>query len=139
MRIKRFTNEQVLLLRQNPYTYSVTQERLFFTKAFKEIFYSKYQTGELPRQILIDHGYDPEVLGNRRIWGISSSIREQYKKYGSFHEGSTSPQATKAIYQSSKAATSEKDVINHLQHEVNYLKQEIMFLKKISSTRTTRK
>ena len=56
---KPFTDEEILLLRQNPYTYSVTTFQLNLTKEFKEIFYSEYQKGELPRKILEDHGYDP--------------------------------------------------------------------------------
>ena len=85
---KPFTNEQILMLRQNPYTYSVTQFQLNLTKEFKEIFFSEYQAGELPRKILEDHGFDPAVLGERRIWSISGHIRKQYMKYGCFHEGS---------------------------------------------------
>ncbi|WVP60483.1 hypothetical protein V3C10_14315 [[Clostridium] symbiosum] len=43
-----FTAEQVLMLRENPYTYRVDQSRLAFTKEFKELFYSEYQAGRLP-------------------------------------------------------------------------------------------
>lgn len=139
MNISRFTNEQVLLLRENPYTDSVTRERLFFTKEFKEIFYSQYQSGEIPRRILAEHGYDPKILGNRRIWGISSSIRKQYKKHGGFYDGSAPYRPTKAPLPESKAPASEKEEIKHLQHEIDYLKQEVAFLKKISSTRSMRK
>jgi len=65
-----FTPEQVLMLRENPYTYQVDQYRLAFTKEFKELFYSEYQTGTLPRQILAKYGYDPAVPGQRRVWGF---------------------------------------------------------------------
>lgn len=139
MSINLFSNEQVQLLSQNPYTYSVNRYRLFLTKEFKEIFYSKHQSGELPRQILADYGYDPNVLGNRRVWGIASSIKKQYKKHGCFYDGDNPCQLTKASLLPSKAPVSEKEELKHLQHEVDYLKQEVEFLKKIFSTRTTRK
>ena len=58
---QHFTEEQLLKLRQNPYVYSVTGSRLIFTKEFKELFYAAYQAGGSPRQILIDHGFDPAV------------------------------------------------------------------------------
>jgi len=135
----QFTNEQMQLLRQNPYTHSVTRSRLSFTKKFKEIFHTEYQAGEFPRQILIDHGYDPEILGDHRIYSIASRIQEQYKKHGEFHEGHGSHRLVKSYTSSSDKLTSEKDELKQLRHEVDYLKQEVEFLKKISSIRTTKK
>ena len=52
-----FTEDQMKLLRENPYTFNVTPNSLYLTKEFKEIFYKEYQEGKLPRQILEDHGY----------------------------------------------------------------------------------
>ena len=49
---KVFTNEEVEMLRNNPYTYAVTPHILSFTKEFKELFWKEYQAGEIPRQIL---------------------------------------------------------------------------------------
>lgn len=136
---KPFTDEEMHLLRQNPYTYRVTKYQLTFTKAFKEIFYSEYQTGELPRQILADHGYDPAILGERRIWGASSHIREQYEKYGGFHEGNSLRKAKSSTTLAPDVSLSEQEELKQLRHEVNYLKQEVEFLKKVSSVKTTRK
>lgn len=134
-----FTAEQVLMLRENPYTYQVDQSRLAFTKEFKELFYSEYQAGALPRQILAKYGYDPDVLGQRRVWGISGHIREQYNKYGGFHEGCVSSGKGKSDSLDSGIPQTQKEELKQLRHEVDYLKQEIAFLKKISSIRTTRK
>lgn len=134
-----FTAEQVLMLRENPYTYRVDQSRLAFTKEFKELFYSEYQAGTPPRKILEKYGYDPVVLGQRRVWGISGHIREQYNKYGGFHEGSVSFSRAKPASSGSGMPVSEKEELKQLRHEVDYLKQEVAFLKKISSIRTTRK
>ncbi len=136
---KPFTDEEILLLRQNPYTYSVTTFQLNLTKEFKEIFYSEYQKGELPRKILEDHGYDPAILGERRIWSISGHIREQYKKYGCFYEGSCTHGKRQPQEQPGDTHASEKEELKQLRHEVDYLKQEVEFLKKISAVRTTRK
>ena len=49
---KVFTNEEVEMLRNNPYTYAVTPHILSFTKEFKELFWKEYQEGGIPRQIL---------------------------------------------------------------------------------------
>lgn len=134
-----FTNEQMLRLRQNPYTYSVAPFQLSLTKEFKEVFYSEYQAGELPRKILEDHGYDPAVLGERRIWSISGHIREQYKKYGCFYEGNHTHGKRCPQEQPGDMPASEKEELKQLRHEVDYLKQEVEFLKKISAVRNTRK
>lgn len=136
---KPFTNEQILMLRQNPYTYSVTQFQLNLTKEFKEIFYAQYQAGELPRKILEDHGFDPAVLGERRVWGISGHIRKQYKKYGCFHEGSHTHGKRQSQEQPGDIPVSEKEELKQLRHEIDYLKQEVEFLKKISAVRITGK
>ncbi len=136
MNRSQFTDEQMQLLRQNPYTHSVTKTRLTFTKEFKEIFHAQYQAGNLPRQILIDHGYNPEILGDRRIWSIAGHIQEQFKKYGEFHEGRAPHRLLKPGTLTSNKHTSEKDEIKQLTQEVDYLKQELAFLKKISLIRT---
>lgn len=136
---KRFTEEQLAVLRQNPYVYSATPATLALTREFKELFYTEYQKGASPRQILEDHGFDINIIGERRVWSISQHIRSEYAKYGEFHEGfrGRSP--------GSKAPTlddqppSEQDQLKQLQHEVEYLKQEMEFLKKISTIRNTRK
>lgn len=139
MNRKCFTDEQVESLRQNPFVYCVTDARVALTKEFKEIFFTAYREGQLPRKILEDHGFDTAALGDRRVWNISYHIREEYRKYGEFHEGfhprkSGSPPTTEA-----EPPLSEAEELKQLRHEVEYLKQEIEFIKKISSIRSTRK
>lgn len=131
---KPFSDEEIAILRQNPFTYKATRNSLSFTREFKELFLSEYNSGSIPRQILIDHGYDPEMLGDRRIWGISEYIRRQYEEYGEVHEG-----AVNAKPPGPAKTLSDKDEIKQLRHEIDYLKQEIEFLKKISSIRNTGK
>lgn len=136
---RQFTEEQINILRQNPYVFSVTGTRLTLTREFKELFMTAYQAGELPRSILENHGFDIGILGERRIWSISQHIREEYKKYGEFHEG-YGPRASRSTPSADpNQPLSEKDELKQLRHEVDYLKQEMEFLKKISSIRTTRK
>lgn len=129
---KTFTAEEINLLRQNPFTYKVTNRTLSFTKEFKELFMEKYNAGMLPQQIFAEHGYDQELLGDRRIRGISHYLRAQYAATeGNFAEGKKSKVSCKPL--------SEKEELKQLRQEVDYLKQEIDFLKKISSIRITRK
>lgn len=136
---KLFTEEQQQLLRQNPYVHSVTGTRLQLTREFKEIFLASYNAGNTPREILINYGFDINIIGERRVWSISQHIRSEYEKYGEFHEG-YGKRATQALQNPDLShPASEKDEIRQLRSEVNYLRQEIEFLKKISSIKTTRK
>lgn len=133
---KTFTPEEITILLANPFTYKVTNSTLSFTKEFKKLFIEKYSEGMTPRQILIECGYNPEMLGDRRIWGIAQHLKEQYTESGgSFSEGYTGYRTSKK----SAGQLSEKEELKLLRQEVDYLKQEIEFLKKISSIRTTRK
>ena len=128
-----FTDEQIELLRNNPYTYNVTPNTLYLTKTFKELFYKEYQNGKLPRQILEEHGYPQSILGDNRIWGIASVIKREAKRPEGFSEGTLPKKETQLTESSPETA------IKQLQHEVEYLRQEVEFLKKISSIRNTRK
>ena len=76
MNIKRFTAEELEILRANPYTYKATPAQLRFTAEFKELFWSEYENGRLPKEIIRGCGYDPDVLGASRINGILLHIRE---------------------------------------------------------------
>lgn len=133
-----FTEEQMKLLQENPYTFHVTPSTLYLSVAFKEQFYRRYSKGELPRRIMEDCGYPVAVLGKERIWGITGAIKNEYRKYGAFHEGpSTTPR--EPLSPEEEAERSQEEQIRQLQHQVEYLTQEMEFLKKISSARTTRK
>ena len=65
---KLFTEEQQQLLRNNPYVYSVTASRLQLTKEFKELFMTAYNSGDSPRTILENYGFNIGIIGERRIW-----------------------------------------------------------------------
>ena len=135
---KLFTEEEQQLLRQNPYVYSVSESSLSLTKEFKELFLEAYNKGQSARNILENYGFDPDILGKHRIWGISSYIRSEYQKYGEFTEGHNTRGKRSSSPNLSSPAT-VADEIRQLKHEVDYLKQEMEFLKKISAIRTTRK
>ena len=71
---KMFTQEQVRIMAENPYTLHVSTTQITFTNAFKEEFWQRYQEGDTPRTILYDLGYDPEVLGRNRVSGIQNVV-----------------------------------------------------------------
>ena len=127
----KFTPEQQQLLRNNPYTLRVSENVLNLSKEFKELFYREYLAGAVPRDILQKYGFPPDVLGDRRIWGISHTIRKQFEETGKFRDVRAPGSPLTEV--------SPEDKIRQLEHQVSYLTQELEFLKKISSIRSTRK
>lgn len=130
----KFTEEQQEILRSNPFTSTVTASTLSLTKEFKELFYEKYQAGAYPRDILRECGYPVEILGERRICGISYCIKKEYEENGCFYDRKTpKPEAETPV------ELSPDQQLKQLQQKLDYLTQEVEFLKKISSIKTTRK
>ena len=84
-----FTDKQMADLLLNPNVFSVTRSTLMLTKSFEEKFYAEYLKGTLPRNILERHGFSADIIGQRRIWSITQHIKDEYAKYGEFHEGTS--------------------------------------------------
>ena len=76
MTTKRFTKDEIKDLANNPFTFSVSENMICFTLEFKELFWSYYQSGMQPTAIFTRMGYDPNVLGERRIGNIAHRIRK---------------------------------------------------------------
>ena len=133
---KFFTEEEIAILHQNPYVYSVSPTVLILTKAFKEMFYAEYQQGVYPRAIFEKYGFTVELLGKSRLSGMAQHIKEEYAKYGGFYDGRRSVAKTNDTRTEPPSTEAE---IKSIRHELDYLKQEISFLKKISSIKNTRK
>ncbi len=83
---KMFTQEQVRVMAENPYTLHVSTTQITFTNTFKEEFWRRYQEGDTPRTIMYDLGYDPEVLGRNRLSGIQNVVCKQAVSAKGFHE-----------------------------------------------------
>ncbi len=116
----KFSSEQQQLLRNNPYTVRVTEDFLYLSKEFKELFYKEHLAGAVPRDILEKYGYPSDVLGKERIWGISYTIRKQFEKTGEFRDVRTP--------NSSVTANSPEEKIRQLELQVNYLTPEVEFV-----------
>jgi len=75
--IHKFTQEQVEQLAANPFTLSVTVHRISFTLEFKNLFLSRYETGESVKDIFVALGYDPDVIGYNRMYSFSNRLLNQ--------------------------------------------------------------
>jgi len=124
MAIKKFTEEDMNHLRASPYVIDVSPSIVHFSAEFKELFWSSIQEGKEPRDIVIELGIDPEILGEYRVSGLKGMIRNEVragkgfrdlKTYGSYLIEYTDPNAK----------------VKYLEQQLAYKDQEIDFLKKI--------
>ena len=137
MEVRRFTGEEMDVLRSNPYTYKVTQCQISFTTEFKELFWKHYNEGMTPKDILLSLGYDPDILGGNRVNGIRMHIKKEFEKQGGFSSGRR-PRSS-STSDKVNATRNPAEEVRQLRSEVEYLRQEVEFLKKISSVRTSGK
>lgn len=122
---KTFTEEELKDLRANPYVKSSTTHMVRFTVAFKEEFWRRYnEECENPRKIIAELGFDPNVLGKRRIDGILMHIKEQAD------EGFRDVRIDQSQVSSADKELSPSKSILKMQHKVAYLEQELEFIKK---------
>lgn len=125
----KYTKKQQKELKKNPYTYKVTENRLFFTKEFKNVFWIKYNAGMSPRAILKELGYDLSYFSQGQIDNIVQHLRKKSIAGEEFSEG-----YSKEKRPNIKLLTPDTspETIQQMQNEITYLKQEIEFLKKVS-------
>ena len=97
---RSFTEEEMALLKENKYTYSVSPNTICFTIAFKKEFWKRYINGERPREIVQALGYDYELLGETRVSGIPAS------RAAACTSGVLRPMEAKAMRRNATAATS---------------------------------
>lgn len=139
MPTKLLTKREMNILRKNPYTYSVSENTLRFTKAFKEEFWARYQMGDKPKKILRDLGYDPDMLGQNRVVSIYIQVKSEAESPQGFRDFSCKKSTFLKSKDEKNKGVSDNQAIRRLQNEVTYLRQEMEFLKKISKEGRSKK
>ena len=128
----RFTDDDIAVLKQNPYTLSVTGNRLSVTLAAKERILELYYKGKSRRQIMKELGYDPDLLGDGRVKNIIRSTRREAESEQGLHEGYA--RASRKHLNKEEIEQLDESISSYakLKNEVIYLREEVEFLKKIS-------
>jgi len=94
----------------------------------KEEFWRRYKNeGQTPRLIIEKLGFDPEVLGQKRIDGIIGHLREQVSSGENFRDIRKLPE--KQVCVDDQQLPPSK-VILKMQHKLAYMEQELEFIKK---------
>ena len=74
----KFTPEEMDILRGNPYVVKVTESSVVYSNRFKEHFIEEYALGKKPTAIFKEAGFDPQILGSKRIERSCARWREAY-------------------------------------------------------------
>lgn len=130
---KKFTAEEVEILRANPYTEKVTEKRISFTLAFKEAFWRLSVEGCSGNMAFRKLGYDPEVLGFERVHNITKRIRYAAHTPEGIQELKTNRMriSKEHFSQAELEKMSRRESERRLQNEIVYLHQQMAFLKKL--------
>ena len=129
-----FTQEEITLLEKNIYTYKVNESMIKFTDDFRDDFWRLYLTDMSVKEIFRTLGYNPELLGTKRIDGFVFNLRKELL---------TDEQRLNSISITSKVRRppsdtkysdmKSKEAIKSMEIELAYLRQEIDFIKKLYS------
>ena len=127
---KRFTEEEIRQLKLSPYVASVSAARVQFTPEFKKMAYQEISGGKTLRTVMEEHGIDPDILGDARIWSTAANLRKDAEREEGFVDlrGRNGRKSKKPV----KEQTAEERVAQ-LERELEYAKQELEFLKKIQA------
>ena len=131
-RPSEFTLEEMAILKENPYTFSITKNRLSVTAEAKKKILELSSTELTYRQIVEELGYDPQILGLERTKNMVRDVLRDVKDGKTIHEGYLRAigkrMSTKALEELDYNPASYRK----LKNEVIYLRKEVEFLKKIS-------
>ena len=119
-----FTDEQRKGLEANQYTKLVGSHYIRFTDTFWQEFGRRFLSGEDRYDICRSMGYDPDVIGSKRLEYICRTIRNAQDLPAGKRR--RPPADTKY------SDMTQEEAIRAMETELTYLRQEVEFLKKIS-------
>ena len=123
---KKFTEEEMERLRDSPHVINVTPSIVHFSAEFKQRFWEALIKGETARDIVISLGIDPDILGDNRVSGLKTLVRNEAKSGKGFRDIYT--------YREFLDTYITPEVrVKFLEQQLAYKNQEIEFLKKIVS------
>lgn len=123
---KKFTEQEMLTLRNSKYVLDVSPSIVHFSAEFKKLFWEELSKGKFPREIVLSFGIDPDILGDSRLSGLKTMIGNEVKKGNGFRD-------LNAYAQGCNGYLSAENRIKYLEMQLAYKNQEIEFLKKIVS------
>jgi len=78
----RFSEVDILMLRQNKNILRVSEKAISYTDEFKRLFIEDYLAGKLPRNIFRENGFNEELIGVKRIEQAACHWKAAYEVNG---------------------------------------------------------
>lgn len=132
---KIFTEEEVAILRQNPYVVAVSPKRIHYSPEFKQLFWKEYNETGNPSSIMRKYGFDPKILGFPRIRQMQIDIKQEIAKGATcYADIRKNEKPVKTDGKSKVNRTPELKLLKEnqkLREENEYLKEKLAFLKKL--------
>lgn len=125
-----FSNEEINELGKNKYVKHITNKTISFTKEFKEHFINESNNGKGPTRIFVESGLNPYIIGSERIKGFSKRIKNKYKTTKALDDN-RGKKSTGRPRKEIKKELTDKEKLEHLEHENLMLKAENELLKKM--------
>ena len=132
---RKFTQEEMDIIRQNPYVVDVSPTKITYSLAFKKFALAQAELGLKSTQIFPKAGFDPEMLGTPRMIGALKHFKREAASPKGLHEASGKSREERLAEFAKKdlAKKQTQTAIRELQNKVIHLEQQIEFLKKIQS------
>lgn len=127
-RNRDFTEAEISVLSKNKNVKNISSKQITYQDSFKVLFIAEHNAGKLPRDIFIENGFDPEMIGQNRIdkcscrWRLKSNRPEGVRDIRKGNSGRT---------KDSKGEVSIEEELIRLKQQNEYLKQENSFLREL--------
>lgn len=122
---RNFTEAELKHLQASPYVLGVSPTLVHFSASFKKRFWEALLEGKKPREIVSELGLDPDILGENRLAGLKTMIRNEVKSGKGIRDLTTCNGLNQFM--------SVENKVKYLEQQLAYKDQVIEFLKKMGS------
>ncbi len=126
---KIFSNEEIINLKVNKYVKNVSKKGITYTTEFRKEYTNLMVQGKKKREIFISMGFDPKVLGEKRMESMHKRMQTNLKMNKSIEDTRTTNSGRRRKNESKNL--NETEEIEKLKHENVLLKAENDLLKKM--------
>ena len=133
-----FTEEQIRILEENPYTHHAAAHSIVFTVAFKEFFVQQMSLpGMTTRKIMQAAGYDPSFFTRDSLDTLRKRIRREASSPQGFSapRGLSSEERIKQFAEKDLARQRTETTLREMQEHIVQLEYQLEFLKKTLQVR----